>query len=233
MENNNCENAFHGNGGFLKNLTPIVRIFLILNISVFIIQSVCESILHIHFFMTTYENMDNKTLVYYSEFFKIFALYVPYLKKYFLISQFVTHQFLHGGIMHLIFNMLTLSMIGPFVERQIGSRSFIKLYLMGGIFAGFCNLLFVNSYGNSLVGASGAICSIFATFALMNPNMKLRLIGIPGLIKPMTILFIYAGITIILAVMSSSNIAHVAHLGGLLFGYLYFKNFFSLKRLID
>ena len=232
MEYYRTRNVRATNGDFLRNLTPVVKMFLFLNISVFVIQYTFGEIFHVRFFASTLQNIDNKVVVNFSEFVKIFALYVPYLKKYLLVSQFVTHQFLHSGIVHLAFNMITLSMIGPLVERQIGSRSFLKLYIMGGIFAGFFNLLFVNAYSNSLLGASGAICAIFATFALTNPNMKVCLIGIPVAIKPKTILIIYAVVTIVLAIISSSNIAHVAHLGGLLFGYLYYKNIFKLKKFI-
>ena len=221
-------------GGFLTYLTPVVKWLLILNVGVFVIQYVCEKILQLPFFVTRIIPQGNKVLIEYSEYEKIFALYVPYLKKYFLFSQYVTYQFMHGGFLHLLFNMLALYMFGRYIEYQIGSRPFIKLYLLGGIFAGICHLLFVNAYGTPVVGASGAICTVLAAFAIMNPDTKLMVfLGfIPVIMKARTMVLLYALYTLIMALIGGGNVAHLAHLGGLLFGFMYVKNFLGLKRLI-
>ena len=221
-------------GGFLTYLTPVVKWLLILNVGVFVIQYVCEKILQLPFFVTRIIPQGNKVLIEYSEYEKIFALYVPYLKKYFLFSQYVTYQFMHGGFLHLLFNMLALYMFGRYIEYQIGSRPFIKLYLLGGIFAGICHLVFVNAYGTPVVGASGAICTILAAFAIMNPDTKLMVfLGfIPVIMKARTMVLLYALYTLVMALIGGGNVAHLAHLGGLLFGFMYVKNFLGLKRLI-
>ncbi|MBR5902035.1 rhomboid family intramembrane serine protease [bacterium] len=221
-------------GGFLTYLTPVVKWLLFLNVGVFVIQYVCEKILQLPFFVTRISRQGAQLFVEYSEYEKIFALYVPYLKKYFLFSQYVTYQFMHGGFLHLLFNMLALYMFGRYIEYQIGSRPFIKLYLLGGIFAGICHLVFVNAYGTPVVGASGAICTVLAAFAIMNPDTKLMVfLGfIPVIMKARTMVLLYALYTLIMALISDGNVAHLAHLGGLLFGFMYVKNFLGLKKLI-
>lgn len=221
-------------GGFLTYLTPVVKWLLFINVGVFVIQYFCEKIFKLPFFVTKIISQGNQIIIEYSEYEKIFALYVPYLKKYFLFSQYVTYQFLHGGFLHLLFNMLALYMFGRYIEYQIGSRPFIKLYLLGGIFAGICHLIFVNAYGMPVVGASGAICTVLAAFAIMNPDTKLMVfLGfIPVIMKARTMVLLYALYTLLMAFISEGNVAHLAHLGGLLFGFLYVKNFFGLKKLI-
>ena len=221
-------------GGFLVGLTPVVKWLLFLNVGVFVVQYFCEKVFQIPFFVTNIHYYGNQVVVEYAEYEKIFALYVPYLKKYFLFSQYVTYQFLHGGFTHLLFNMLALYMFGRYIERQIGSLPFLKLYLLGGIFAGICHLLFVNAYGTPVVGASGAICAVLAAFAVMNPNTKLMVfLGfIPVIMKARTMVILYAGFTLLMAVIGGGNVAHLAHLGGLIFGFMYVKNFLGLRRII-
>lgn len=221
-------------GGFLTYLTPVVKWLLFINVGVFVIQYFCEKIFKLPFFVTKIISQGNQIIIEYSEYEKIFALYVPYLKKYFLFSQYVTYQFLHGGFLHLLFNMLALYMFGRYIEYQIGSRPFIKLYLLGGIFAGICHLVFVNAYGTPVVGASGAICAVLAAFAIMNPNTKLMVfLGfIPVIMKARTMVLLYALYTLVMALIGGGNVAHLAHLGGLLFGFMYVKNFLGLRRIV-
>lgn len=221
-------------GGFLVGLTPVVKWLLILNVGVFVIQYFCEKVFQLPFFVTNIHYLGKQIVIEYSEYEKIFALYVPYLKKYFLFSQYLTYQFMHGGFLHLLFNMLALYMFGRYIERQIGSLPFLKLYLLGGIFAGICHLVFVNAYGTPVVGASGAICAVLAAFAIMNPNTKLMVfLGfIPVIMKARTMVLLYALYTLVMALIGGGNVAHLAHLGGLLFGFMYVKNFLGLRRII-
>ena len=219
---------------FIDNLTPIVKLLLLLNIGVYIIQFIGGNILHIPFFLTTIKIIDNKSIVDFSEFFKIFSFYFPYLKKYFLLSQFLTYQFVHSGFMHLFFSILLLGSAGPFVERQIGARPFLKLYLLSGVFAGFCQLLFAKIGCNSIAGASCSICAVWSTFAFMNPSIKLMIIpGVPkSTVSAKMLIQIYAGLTLVMAFLSGNPIIHFANLGGMLFGYLYVKNVWGLKKII-
>jgi len=221
-------------GGFLVGLTPVVKWVLIINVAVFVVQYFCDSIFHIPFFASEYYAPNGERFLKISEFHKIFALYVPYLSKYYLFSQYLTYQFLHGGFTHLLFNMLALYMFGRYIERQIGSLPFLKLYLMGGIFAGICHLLFIHSYDTPMVGASGAICAVLAAFAVMNPNTKLMVfLGfIPVIMKARTMILLYAAFTLLMAIRGGGNVAHLAHLGGLLFGFMYVKNFLWLRKII-
>ena len=226
-------------GGFLVGLTPVVKWLLILNVGVFVMEYLCTDVFKLPLFQTT------KVLCFSSdgtpewretcsEFTKIFALYVPYLKEHYIFSQYVTYQFLHADFKHLLFNMLALFMFGRYVERQIGSLPFLKLYLLGGIFAGICHLLFVNAYDIPVIGASGAIYGILAAFAVMNPNTKLMVfLGfIPVIMKARTMVLLYAVLSFFLAVKGGGNVAHLAHLGGILFGFIYAKNFLWLRKII-
>lgn len=222
-------------GGFLATLTPVVKWLLFLNIGVFLLEFVGENFLHLDFFSTRFELLPNgDRIIYYSEFHKVFAIYEPYLKKYFLFTQYVTYQFLHGGLTHILFNMLGVYMFGRYLERQMGSFSFLKLYLLGGIFAGICHLLFLGRGNVPMIGASGSLCAVLAVFALLNPETELIVfLGfIPVKMRAKMLVWLYAGISLLLLMKGGGNVAHLAHLGGLLFGFLYVRNFLGLRRLV-
>lgn len=92
---------------------------------------------------------------------------------HFAIWQLVTYLFLHGGVMHLLFNMLTLWMFGATLERDWGTRRFLKYYFLCGIGAGFCDVLVNTLLGNwhtSTIGASGAIYGVLLAFGVLYPE---------------------------------------------------------------
>ena len=229
----NSENGYTRQNSFLSGLTPAVKVFLIANIAVFLIQSLCTA-LNLSFFEHKIILVDGRPTVLLSEFEKIFALFIPYLRKYFLFTQFLTYQFMHAGLLHIFFNMMVLFMVGRYLERQIGTWPFVKLYLLGGIFAGLCHLLFINSYDVPVVGASGSLCAILAVFALFNPDTKMMVfLGfIPLVMKARTMVICFTILTVLLAMKGGGNVAHLAHLGGLVFGFLYAKNIFSVRKII-
>lgn len=156
--------------------------------------------------------------------FNFFALWSP-ISENFFIWQLVTHQFLHGGFFHILFNMLALLSLGPHVEDYIGKKDFLKFYLICGVVAGLFNSLLTSSIDNPMVGASGAIFGIFSFFALAFPNEKLYAFFIPYGIKARFLLGILIGVEVLLALISngSDGIGHWAHIGGALCGYIYFK----------
>ena len=149
---------------------------------------------------------------------------VPLLvvKKYF-IWQLFTYMFLHGGFFHLFFNMFVLWMFGSELESRWGRGEFLKYYFMTGIGAG---IVYVAARYNSVIptiGASGAIYGLLLAYGLSFPNRYIYLyFFLP--IKAKFLVLVFGAIEFIAAFSGSKdNIAHFAHLGGLLAGFLYLK----------
>lgn len=147
-----------------------------------------------------------------------FILYPPQ-SDLFKPIQVVTHMFMHGSMGHLFFNMLALFFFGPNVESLWGPKKFLFFYLFCGFGAMIGHLLLG---GNApVVGASGAIAGVLVAFAMLFPNATVMLLIPPipmkakYLVLIVLIIDIYMGLT-----NSASTIAHFAHLGGALFGFL-------------
>lgn len=231
----------------MNNITDVVKNLLILNVIIFAGVSLTAQM----------SGMD---------FSQYFMLYSPLSEKFKPI-QLVTHMFMHGGISHLLFNMLGLFFLGPYVEKRMGSQRFLIFYLVCGVGALLAHLgvdyiqyfqmkeytsgmslqqlrdfmstgtyqgtglgrneaeiLYQNLYGTfniPVVGASGAIYGVFLAFALFFPNMRLMLLFPPIPIKAK---FLVAGLIAIDLFSGISGqqtgIAHFAHLGGALAGFI-------------
>jgi membrane associated rhomboid family serine protease len=151
----------------------------------------------------------------------------------FQIWQLITHQFLHGGFLHIIFNMLALLSLGGHVESFLGEKKFIYFYLLSGAFAGIFHILLTSNVSIPMVGASGAIYAIFAFFGLAYPNEKLYAFFIPIGIKAKKLLFGLIGLEVILALLSTGDgIGHWAHIGGAIAGIsFYYINKKYLKNI--
>jgi membrane associated rhomboid family serine protease len=141
------------------------------------------------------------------------------------VWQFVTYMFAHGGISHLLFNMLALFLFGTQVERHMGSREFLLYYLLTGVMAGIFSFLvywITGAYGVFLMGASGAIFAVQLAYATFFPNAVVFIWGILPLRAPIMVL----GFTVLELVSSiigiRSSVAHLTHLAGFAFGWLYF-----------
>jgi len=133
-----------------------------------------------------------------------------------------TYMFLHGGFSHILFNMLALWMFGTMLERVWGSREFLKYYLITGLGGGLCYALFNMGSFIPTVGASGAIYGLLLAYAVMFPNNIIYIwFVIPVRAKYFAIIF---GIIEFLASFNpGSGVAHLAHLGGMVMGYVYLK----------
>jgi membrane associated rhomboid family serine protease len=141
------------------------------------------------------------------------------------IWQFVTYMFAHGGVSHLLFNMLALFIFGTQVERQMGSREFLVYYLVTGILAGIFSFVvywLTGSYGVFLLGASGALFAVQLAYAVLFPNSVVYIWGILPLRAPVMVL----GFTCVELFSSifgrGSGVAHLTHLAGFAFGWIYF-----------
>jgi len=129
------------------------------------------------------------------------------------IWRFVTSIFLHGSLVHLMYNMFALFFFGFSLERLIGSRKFLLVFFASGIIA---NLISVNFYSSSL-GASGAIMGIIGALTIIKPFM---MVWAFGLILPMFIAAILWVVGDILGVFMPSNVGNIAHLSGVGVGLL-------------
>ncbi|MDY0371879.1 MAG: rhomboid family intramembrane serine protease [Sphaerochaetaceae bacterium] len=148
-------------------------------------------------------------------------VYIVYRHWYW---QVLTYMFVHGGFTHLLFNMLGLFIFGTPVERRIGSKEFLLFYLLTGVLSGVFSLISYVLAGTNvvLVGASGAIYAILLAFAVLYPTARVFIFGIlpvraPVLVIGYTVLEIFNQIT-----GSSQGVAHLTHLAGFAFAYLYF-----------
>lgn len=142
--------------------------------------------------------------------------------------QPVTYLFLHGGIWHLLFNMLFLWMFGCDIERSWGRRRFYNYFFLTGIGAGLLNV-FVKTVGIGsatipTIGASGAIYGVLLAAAILFPDRRIWLIPFPVMI-PMRIYVLGMGAIAFFSALRSGgdSVSHVSHLGGMLVGYLYLR----------
>ncbi len=155
----------------------------------------------------------------------VFGLVPAYVVGNLFIWQPVTYMFLHGGTWHIFMNMFILWMFGSELERSWGTREFLKFYFISGVGAGLVNLLFgVFNPATShipVIGASGAIYGILVAYAILFPERYVYIYFlIPVKVKYMVIFLIAIEF---LSTYRADGIAHFAHLGGALFGFLYLK----------
>ena len=143
----------------------------------------------------------------------------------FTVWQLVTYLFIHSGISHLLFNMLALWMFGVPLEQTWGTKRFLKYYFLCGIGAGLCDVALhaaTANWGTRTVGASGAIYGLLMAFGVLFPNQTV-LMGFLFPIKAKYMVMIYGAIELLLAFSVNDGVSNIAHLGGMVFGYVYLK----------
>jgi membrane associated rhomboid family serine protease len=148
------------------------------------------------------------------------------------VWQFLTYMFAHGGISHLVFNMLALFIFGNQVERHMGSKEFLLYYLSTGVLAGvfsFLVYLFTGSYWVYLLGASGALFAVQLAYATFFPDAVVYIWGILPLKAPVMVLGFTALELVSSFVGFRSGVAHLTHLAGFGFGWVYFLVRFGIN----
>ncbi len=172
-----------------------------------------------------------------------FALFYP-KSQYFHWWQIVTHMFMHGNFWHIFFNMYTLFIFGCVVERMIGEKKFLTFYMVCGLGAAALHLgveaLQAQSYLSAVaegsrqaadsymalkmtptVGASGAIYGVLIGYAMLFPDSKLTLIFPPVTLSAKWMVLIFAAIELFTGITGTAQgVAHFAHLGGMLIGWM-------------
>ena len=192
------------------SLTPAVKAIILVNIAMFVAEWIAT----------------RTTGIPLNSFFGLRPIaVVPGLQ----VWQLVTYMFLHGGVFHILFNMLALWMFGVELERTWGTRFFTKYYFVSGIGAGIVHLVASltpfggDAYVIPTVGASGAIYGILLAYALYFPNRPIYMYLVFPIPAKYFVMIIGAIAFLAAADGSGSGVAHTAHLGGLAAGYLYLK----------
>jgi membrane associated rhomboid family serine protease len=158
-----------------------------------------------------------------------FALVPGDVLRHLAVWQFVTYMFLHDpyGFGHILFNMLTLWMFGMQLERDWGTERFLKYYFLCGVGAGICvviaNLLFSPTLDTRTIGASGAIYGLLLAFGVLYPNQEVWFSFLFP-IKAKYFVMILGAIAFMSSFgASGGGVSHMAHLGGMIFGYAYIR----------
>lgn len=221
------------------NFPPIVKNLIIINVIVWIAEQILEKQYHIAERISLYPIMPKKLhdILVYNGVYADFEKFQPY--------QIATHMFAHGPLFHILFNMFALWMFGRILENVWGGKRFLLFYLICGVGAALCHLAIqyfrceqllevIQANPNDpriatllgaaapAVGASGAIMGLLVAFAYLFPNTELYIMFIPIPVKAKWAVLGMAAIDLFggVANMSGDNIAHFAHLGGALTGFI-------------
>ena len=200
--------------GFGGPLTPAIKNLIFANGIIFLMQFLNQSL--------------NGFIL------NLFALQPYQVIFEFKIWQVVSYMFLHGDLMHILFNMFFLWMFGSEIEMEWGTRQFLKYYFICGIGAGL--LMIITSPGAFTIGASGAVYGIMVAYAIRNPDRPIYLY----FLFPIKVKY-FIGFMAIVSFLSTMNassdgIAHAAHLGGMVIGFIYLKywhKIYSLKNIFQ
>jgi len=185
--------------------TRTVKLLIIANVAVFLLQNLAR-------WMEVYS------------FVPYFGLVPAAVTEDLRVWQFVTYMFLHGGLPHIFFNMLTLFMFGNELERYWGTRRFINYYALTGIGAGICSWLVAMHSRSVIIGASGAIYGLLLAYGMLYPNRVVYLnfllpVKVKWLVLIMGIVAFYSSVA-----GGEPGVAHIAHLGGMLVGFVFLKS---------
>jgi membrane associated rhomboid family serine protease len=184
-------------------LTPMVRLLLMANVAVYVVQLFAPPWLDYTLGL------------------------VPVRVARGALWQLVTYMFLHGGLWHLLFNMLILWVFGGEVETRVGSRHFARLYLASGLGGGLLAMAIGQGVNVPVVGASGALFGVLLAFAVFFPNRPVTLLlffVLPVTMPAWALVVVFGGISLLTVMQyGGSQLGHLAHLGGILAGWLYLR----------
>ncbi len=212
-----------GNWGGGGQMTPVIKALLIANGAVFLFQTILAL-----FWPPAY-----------GSFMKEFGLVPTLVVKGLRLWQPFTYLFLHGGLLHILLNMLVLWMFGTDVERSWGRKRFLNYYLLTGAGAGLVNVIVKIAMdltgpgpvaGGRLqsdtitIGASGAIYGVLVAAAVLFPDRQVWLIPFPISMQMRVYVFIMGLIAFFGTIGSGGdNVSHICHLSGMIIGYLYLR----------
>lgn len=205
---------YNNTGSWWSRIPPVVKNLILINIIMYIATVIIGNVM--------YEKL------------ALFPFSSPLFRPY----QLITHMFMHGGFWHIFFNMYTLFFFGCILENVWGGKKFMLFYLVTGLGAALCHsgvmyleglhalrvggeAAYYQLLATPTVGASGAIYGLLLAYGMLFPNNQLQLIfPIPIALKAKWFVLIFGGIELVTGITGmGGNIAHFAHLGGMLFGY--------------
>lgn len=199
-------------------ITPAVKVILILNLVFYVLA----------YWVTPMVPLDG-----YTDWFTNFNALHPVQSEGFAVYQYVTYMFMHGGFLHLFWNMWALMIFGNAVEQQMGTKQFWIFYLVSGVGSALLNQ-FMSFIGimppTFLVGASGAIYGVMAAAAFFFPNAKLFIIPIPFPIKLKWLVAGYFVLEFGQGLFAVDRVAHFAHVGGLVVGLIYALVWWQIQK---
>lgn len=168
----------------------------------------------------------------------LFGLTAPEVFSSFRIYQFISYLFVHGNLFHLLFNMLILYIFGRELEIYWGTPFFLRYYFISGIGAGICSLPFIWGINAPLIGASGALFALLIAYGMLFPDRVITLLLffiLPVRMKARQMVLIFIALELIFLFNSGGGggIAHFAHLGGALVGFIYLKWPLLLSKVSD
>ena len=157
-----------------------------------------------------------------------FALSVEGLERGF-VWQLLTYQFMHAGLLHILLNSWGIFLFGRALEDALGWKRFLTLYfssgVVGGVFQMAAALLWPNYFGGPVVGASAGGFGLMAAFAVLFPDREMGLMFLPMIFRAKTLLIVSAILTVMCIIFPADNIANAAHLGGMLTGVVFVRQF--------
>jgi membrane associated rhomboid family serine protease len=179
----------------MLRLTPVVRNLILINVVIFILQAVSKDVL--------------------TQYLALYNIQTQAFKPY----QLFTYMFCHADFLHIFFNMLMFSFFGPILEEFWGQKRFLIFYTACGIGAGVFSILmdYVMGRPSIMIGASGAVYGVMTAFGIIFPNMELRLLFFPFSFKAKYLVMVLGSLAIYngLRPTAGDNVAHLAHLGGI------------------
>jgi membrane associated rhomboid family serine protease len=184
----------------MPSLPPVTKALILICVGVFCVQ-------YLHLLPPIVEGM--------------LALW-PLQSGHFMPWQLLSYSFLHGDATHLFFNMLALWMFGAEIERLWGPRRYMQFLLASAVSAALVQLLWTLLIGSRAptLGASGATFGLLLAFGMLFPNRMIVMLLPPIPMKAKYFVAIFGTLELVLGVMGPSGIAHFAHLGGMLGGFL-------------
>ena len=199
-------------------MAPVTQLLLIANVAIYLLQAFAEPL-----------------LIGYFALWPIHVAAAEYSGPGFAPWQLVTYSFLHGNLMHLGFNMLALYMFGSDIERVFGQKRYLVYYFVCVIAAAVAQLLvamMTNSPPYPTVGASGGVFGLLLAFGLYFPRRMVMLIFPPIPMPAWLFVTLYGALELFLGVTGTTQgIAHFAHLGGMVGGYITIRYWRGWSRL--
>ena len=202
-----------------RALPPVILLLLVLNGLIFLVQQRFPYLLEFNFALWPlggpFEYIEGN----------------PRFTTEFRFWQMVSYSFLHGSVLHLFSNLFALWMFGRHLENLWGSRRFLNYYVVCVLSAAIVQLVVTTAevhFGNnspaSTIGASGGVFGILLAFAMMYPQQRLILVVPPMVIKAKTFVILYGIFELFAGITGTfAKLAHFAHLGGMIGGYVIIK----------